>query len=171
AMMGTLRCDHPDIEEFVDAKRDPTALRNFNVSVQVTDELMKAVEADADWPLCFPVDEQDAVGETKRLRWPGRDGEVACRIARRIRARDLWRRVMDAAYDSAEPGVLFVDRINAVNNLYYREHITSTNPCGEIPLPAYGACDLGSINLAVFVREPFTRSAALDYDAIERIVP
>ena len=171
AMMGTLRCDHPDVEEFVDAKRDPTALRNFNVSVQVTDELMQAVEADAGWPLCFPADEEDAGGETKRLRWPGRDGEVPCRIVRRVGARELWRRIMDAAYDSAEPGVLFVDRINAVNNLYYREHITSTNPCGEIPLPAYGACDLGSINLAAFVREPFTRSAALDIEAIERIVP
>jgi len=171
AMMGTLRCDHPDIEEFVDAKRDPRALRNFNVSVQVTEELMKAVEADADWPLCFPADAHDGDGETKRVRWSGRAFEVPCRIVRRVRARALWQRIMDAAYDSAEPGVLFVDRINAVNNLHYCEHITSTNPCGEIPLPAYGACDLGSINLAVFVREPFTRSAALDLEAIERIVP
>lgn len=171
AMMGTLRCDHPDIEEFVDAKRDPAALRNFNVSVQVTDELMQAVEADADWALCFPADEHDGDVETKRLRWPGRSDEVPCCIVRRVRARELWQRIMDAAYDSAEPGVLFVDRINAANNLYYREHITSTNPCGEIPLPAYGACDLGSINLAAFVREPFARSASLDFDAIERVVP
>src|SRR5690606_8704716 len=94
AMMGTLRCDHPDIEEFVDAKRDPRALRNFNVSVQVTEDLMKAVEADADWPLCFPVDGHDEPrGETKRVRWPGRDSEVPCRIVRRVRARELWQRI------------------------------------------------------------------------------
>jgi len=171
AMMGTLRCDHPDVEEFVDAKRDAAALRNFNVSVQITDELMAAVAADREWELCFPADEHSAGGETKLLRWPGRDSELPCRVWRRVPARSLWRRIMDAAYDSAEPGVLFVDRINAVNNLHYREHITSTNPCGEIPLPAYGACDLGSINLAAFVRQPFTPSAALDDDAIERIVP
>jgi len=172
AMMGTLRCDHPDVEEFIDAKRDPTALRNFNVSVQVTDELMAAVAADAEWPLCFPLDGGETVaGETRRLRWPGRDSEVPCRVVRRVSARALWKRIIDAAYDSAEPGVLFVDRINAVNNLYYCEHITTTNPCGEIPLPAYGACDLGSINLATFVREPFTRSARLDIEAIEEIVP
>lgn len=172
AMMGTLRCDHPDVAEFVDAKRDAAALRNFNVSVQVTGALLEAVEQDASWALCFPEDpDEPPGGETKLLSWPGRDGPVPCRIVRRLPARELWRRIMDAAYDSAEPGVLFVDRINAANNLHYCEHITSTNPCGEIPLPAYGACDLGSINLAQFVREPFTRSAALDHDAIARIVP
>jgi len=172
AMMGTLRCDHPDIEEFIDAKRDARALRNFNVSVQVTDGLMAAVAADAEWPLCFPIDDDGtSAGETRRVRWPGRDREVECRILRRVPARALWKRIIDAAYDSAEPGVLFVDRINAVNNLYYREHITTTNPCGEIPLPAYGACDLGSINLAAFVREPFTRAARLDLEAIEELVP
>src|SRR5690606_34088151 len=145
-----------------DAKREAAALRNFNVSVQVTDALMDAVQRDAQWALCFPEDDSEpSGGETKMLRWSGRDGETACRVMRRLPARELWRRIMDAAYDSAEPGVLFVDRINAVNNLYYCEHITSTNPCGEIPLPAYGACDLGSINMAAFVRAPFTRSAAL----------
>jgi ribonucleoside-diphosphate reductase alpha chain len=167
AMMGTLRADHPDIETFIDAKRERGALTNFNVSVQVSDALMDAVAADSPWPLCFPADEDTGL-PTRPLRWPGYDGDVRCAIHRELPARALWRRIMDAAYDSAEPGVLFVDRINRQNNLWYRETITSTNPCGEIPLPPHGACDLGSLNLAAFVREPFAQSARLDHDAIER---
>ncbi len=170
AMMGTLRCDHPDIEEFIDAKRRAGALTNFNLSVQVTDELMAAVEADDEFALCFPADGVPEAGDVKHVRWPGCAAKVPCRIVRRLPARALWRRIMSAAYDSAEPGVLFVDEINRSNNLHYCEHITSTNPCGEVPLPPNGACDLGSVNLCAFVREPFSPRAAIDLEALERTV-
>ena len=166
AMMGTLRCDHPDIETFVDAKREAAALRNFNLSVQVTDTFMQAVEAGSDWPLAFPAESADAA-DTVTTSWPGHDGPTLCRVWRRVDARALWRRIMDAAYDTAEPGVLFVDRINRANNLRYREHLTTTNPCGEIPLPANGACTLGSLNLTAFVERPFSERAELDIRGIE----
>ena len=171
AMMGTLRCDHPDIETFVDAKRDPRELRNFNVSVLVHDALIDAVDRDADWPLVFPVDHlspEDLARYPERLerRWSGRARPVQCAVIRRLPARALWDRIMRANYDTAEPGVLFVDRINGENNLAYREWISATNPCGEIPLPAFGACDLGSLNLTAFVREPFSGRAWLDRDAL-----
>ena len=148
AMMATLRCDHPDIEAFVDAKRDAARLRNFNLSVLVTDAFMRAVKEDSDWSLAF-------------------DGQVF----RTLKAKALWERIMRATYDYAEPGVIFIDRVNARNNLYYCETIHSTNPCGEQPLPPYGACLLGSINVAALVRHPFTPDAALDMAALERLVP
>lgn len=141
AMMATLRCDHPDVEAFVDAKREPGALTNFNLSVQVTDDFVEAVDRGVDWPLVF-------------------EGGVF----RSVPARALWDRILRAAYDHAEPGVLFVDRINRLNNLWYREHLTATNPCGEVPLPPYGTCDLGSLNLVRFVRDPFSPDARLDLD-------
>lgn len=144
AMMATLRCDHPDILEFVEAKRDPALLRHFNLSVLVSDAFMAALDQDADWPLSFP---------------PGRG-------VGSVRARALWERIMRANYASAEPGVIFIDRVNRLNNLWYEETISATNPCGEIPLPPYGACDLGSINLTRFVRAPFTPDAVLDLAAI-----
>ncbi len=144
AMMATLRCDHPDIETFVDAKRDPAVLRHFNLSVQVSDAFMAAVAEDRDWPLVFP-------------------GHAD---ARTVKARELWQRILRAAYDTAEPGVLFVDTINRDNTLADRETLTATNPCGEIPLPPYGACDLGSLNLAAFVASPFAADARLDLDAL-----
>jgi ribonucleoside-diphosphate reductase alpha chain len=165
AMMATLRCDHPDIGQFIDAKRTPGELRHFNLSVLVTDELVRAVRAGADWPLVFPAGDDEPDGERLLRRWSGADAEVPCRVHARVPARDLWERLMRATYDNAEPGVLFVDRVNRLNNLWYREQISATNPCGELPLPPYGACDLGSINLAAFVREPFTPRAALDLDA------
>jgi len=175
AMMATLRCDHPDIEEFVTAKQEAGQLTRFNLSVQVTDAFMEAVAADGDWPLVFPEDAlhpDDPDGEGRVWRhWPGYDGEVACRVVRTVSARELWDRITRATYDAAEPGVLFVDRVNARNNLRYREHITASNPCGEEPLPPYGACNLGSINLAAFVREPFTERARLDQSAIAELVP
>ena len=146
AMMATLRCDHPDIEAFVDAKRDPAALRHFNLSVQVSDAFMAAVENDRDWPLVFPAGDPTPV--------------------RTVRARRLWQRVLRAAYDTAEPGVLFVDKINRDNTLHDRETLTATNPCGEIPLPPYGACDLGSLDLASFVVSPFAADARLDLDGL-----
>jgi ribonucleoside-diphosphate reductase alpha chain len=147
AMMATMRCDHPDIEAFIAAKREPGRLRNFNLSVLMTDAFMAAVEADADWDLVF-------AGTTYRT----------------LRARALWDSVMRATYDYAEPGVLFIDRINQRNNLYYCETIHSTNPCAEQPLPPYGACLLGSINLATLVRDPFTPTARLDEDALTDLV-
>ncbi|GLK52280.1 adenosylcobalamin-dependent ribonucleoside-diphosphate reductase [Maricaulis virginensis] len=171
AMMATLRCDHPDIETFIDAKREPGQLRHFNLSVLVSDAFMEAVRTDGDWLLVFPSTGQKARGETVVRPWSGAPEPVPCRILRRIRARDLWARITDTAYDTAEPGVLFVDRINRLNNLAYCECITATNPCGEIPLPPYGACDLGSINLTRFVQHPFTPRARLDTGAIEAIVP
>ncbi|MGF1609403.1 MAG: adenosylcobalamin-dependent ribonucleoside-diphosphate reductase [Kiloniellales bacterium] len=148
AMMATLRCDHPDIEAFVEAKREPGRLRMFNLSVLATDDFMQAVREDAPWPLVFN-------GTTYRV----------------VQARDLWDRIMHATYDSAEPGVIFIDRINRLNNLYYCEEIFASNPCGEQPLPPYGACLLGSINLARLVREPFTPQAALDMAQLEALVP
>ncbi len=169
AMMATLRCDHPDIEEFVDAKREPGRLTRFNLSVQVTDTFVQAVRADADWPLVFPDEDPGSGGgadERLRREWPGRTGRVPCRVLRRVGARALWHRILRAAYDTGEPGVLFVDRINATNNLGYCERISATNPCGELPLPPYGACDLGSLNLVRFVRNPFGPSASFDWEAL-----
>ncbi len=148
AMMATLRCDHPDIEAFVDVKRDPARLRMFNVSVLVTDAFMKAVKDDADWPLVFG-------GKTFRT----------------VKAKALWERIMRATYEVAEPGVIFIDRVNRRNNLHYCETIQATNPCGEQPLPPHGACLLGSVNLAALVKNPFTPQATLDMDALERVVP
>ncbi|HEY1720056.1 MAG TPA: adenosylcobalamin-dependent ribonucleoside-diphosphate reductase [Magnetospirillaceae bacterium] len=139
AMMATLACDHPDIEAFIDAKREPGRLRMFNLSVLVTDPFMAAVKADEAWQLKF-------------------DGTVY----RTVAARDLWDRIMRSTYAFAEPGVIFIDRINRKNNLWYCEHIHATNPCGEQPLPPYGTCLLGSINLARLVSEPFTEKAHID---------
>jgi len=147
AMMATLRCDHPDIEAFISAKSDPARLRMFNMSVLVTDPFMDAVKADAPWELVF-------------------DG----RVYHTVQARDLWNKIMRATYDYAEPGVIFIDRINAENNLSYAETIAATNPCGEQPLPPYGACLLGSVNLARLVLDPFTEEAALDTSALEDLV-
>jgi ribonucleoside-diphosphate reductase alpha chain len=143
AMMGCLRIDHPDIEALIDAKRDPVRLRNFNVSVLVPDAFMAALAADADWALVF--------GET---------------VHRTVRARDLWERLMRATYDCAEPGVIFVDRVNQANNLAHCETISASNPCGEQMLPPYGACLLGSLNLARLVERKFEDDAALDEVAL-----
>jgi len=167
AMMATLRCDHPDIEIFVDAKRDPAVLRHFNLSVQVSDAFMAAVEGNRDWPLVFPVHEGEPIGgDVVERRWTGSAAPVPCRVLRTVKARELWQRILHAAYDTAEPGVLFVDQINRENNLHDREMLTATNPCGEIPLPPYGACDLGSLNLVAFVASPFAADARLDLDAL-----
>ncbi len=171
AMMATLRCDHPDIEAFIDAKRTPGTLSNFNLSVLASDAFMQAVAADGAWPLVFPVEglggsEHRAGREIVAREWPGYDGPTPCLVLREVPARDLWQRMMRATYDTAEPGVLFIDRINRDNNLGHRERISATNPCGEIPLPPYGACNLGSLNLARFVRQPFSDGAHLDLPAL-----
>jgi ribonucleoside-diphosphate reductase alpha chain len=167
AMMATLRCDHPDILTFIRAKQTSGELRNFNLSVLVTDELMRAVDDDAEWPLVFPIEDAADLGdETVMRRWSGGLEPVPCRVHRRVPARALWDELMRATYDYAEPGVLFIDRINRSNTLWYREQISATNPCGELPLPPYGACDLGSINVTAFVRDEFTDRASLDLDAL-----
>ena len=147
AMMATMRCDHPDIEDFIGAKQDAARLRMFNMSVLVTDAFMAAVKADGSWDLHF-------------------DGKVY----HTIQARDLWNRIMKATYEYAEPGVIFIDRINAANNLSYVEQIAATNPCGEQPLPPYGACLLGSINLARLVSDPFSDAAHIDEAALDTLV-
>ncbi len=174
AMMATLRCDHPDIEAFIHAKRDSRELRHFNISVLVTDAFMEAMRRNASWPLVFPAEELNGVpglaDEIIERQWSGRLEPVPCRVVRRVAARELWAQLMRATYDYAEPGVLFIDRINRLNNLWYRERNSATNPCGEVPLPPYGACDLGSVNLTGFVEEPFTDRARLDMDGIREVV-
>ena len=147
AMMATMRCDHPDVEAFIEAKKDPARLRMFNLSVLVTDPFMDAVKADGPWELVF-------------------DG----RVYRTVQARDLWNKIMRNTYDFAEPGVIFIDRINKANNLGYAETIAATNPCGEQPLPPYGACLLGSINMATLVTAPFTAEAEMDPKALDDLV-
>ncbi|MEM7269813.1 MAG: adenosylcobalamin-dependent ribonucleoside-diphosphate reductase [Pseudomonadota bacterium] len=147
AMMATMRCDHPDIEDFIEAKRDASRLRMFNVSVLATDPFMAAVKTDADWDLVF-----------------------GGKVYRTIKARVLWDRMMQATYDVAEPGVIFIDRINKQNPLNYVETIAATNPCGEQPLPPYGACLLGSVNLAQMVVQSFEVGAAIDERALETLV-
>ncbi len=147
AMMATLRCDHPDIEDFITAKSDAARLRMFNMSVLITDPFMEAVKEDADWHLVFE-------GKTFKT----------------VSARGLWDQIMQATYDYAEPGVIFIDRINNANNLNYCETIAATNPCGEQPLPPYGACLLGSINLARLVVDPFEATAQLDEDLLKSLV-
>lgn len=146
AMMATMRCDHPDIEEFIAAKRQAGRLRNFNLSVLVTDGFMDAVKKQEEWPLVF-------------------EG----RIYRHVPAAALWERIMRATYDYAEPGVIFIDRVNAENNLSYCETIGCTNPCGEQPLPPYGACLLGSLNLTRFVAAPFNPEAQIDEEELTRV--
>jgi len=168
AMMATLRCDHPDIEEFIDAKRDVKALRNFNLSVLVTDELMAAIEGDHKWPLRLPSETRSRPAAESSSPGFGKGGAA---IVRLVSARDLWQRIVDATYDCAEPGVLFVDRVNRRNNLYYCEQISATNPCGEVPLPPHGVCILGSLNLTAFVRDAFSPRAKLDFVALEQTVP
>ena len=147
AMMATLRCDHPDIEDFITAKSDAARLRMFNMSVLITDPFMEAVKEDADWHLVF-------AGKTFKA----------------VSARGLWDQIMQATYDYAEPGVIFIDRINNANNLNYCETIAATNPCGEQPLPPYGACLLGSINLARLVVDPFEGTAQLDEELLKGLV-
>ncbi|WP_323785224.1 adenosylcobalamin-dependent ribonucleoside-diphosphate reductase [Thalassovita sp.] len=147
AMMATMRCDHPDIEDFITAKSDSARLRMFNLSVLITDDFMTAVKADGPWELKFG----DKVYHT-------------------LQARDLWNKIMQSTYDFAEPGVIFIDRINKANNLSYCETIAATNPCGEQPLPPYGACLLGSVNLARLVADPFGKGAKLDQDRLDDLV-
>ena len=163
AQMGVLRCDHPDVEAFVHAK-DRGDLRNFNLSIAVTDAFMQIVAADGEWELVHraaPAAEFIAAGACRRA-----DGLW---VYRKLRAVDLWQQIMASTYDHAEPGVVFIDTINRDNNLSYCEVIEATNPCGEEPLPAYGCCDLGSINLTRFVRSPFKSDAEFDFVGLREV--
>jgi len=184
AQMGTFDVSHPDVKEFIRAKRENGRLRQFNLSLLITDGFMQAVEHDQDWPLVFPVhvkeqgdiDLEDASKVVWR-EWPTTenyvmrdDGLVACKIYGHIRARHLWDMIMVSTYDYAEPGFILIDKVNEMNNNWWCEHIRATNPCGEQPLPPYGSCLLGSINLTTFVRDPFGPKARFDWDEYREVV-
>jgi len=184
AQMGTFDVGHPDVKEFISAKREDGRLRQFNLSLLITDEFMHAVQTDGDWPLVFPVhvkeeSEIDLTDPTKVIwrEWPTSrnyvtrdDGLVACKIYNHIRAKRLWDLIMASTYDFAEPGFILIDRVNEMNNNWWCEQIRATNPCGEQPLPPYGACLLGSVNLTKFVRAPFTDKASFDWDEYREVV-
>lgn len=184
AQMGTFDVSHPDAKDFIRAKREDGRLRQFNLSLLITDGFMDAVNNDSDWPLVFPltlkeqgdVDLDDA-GHVVWRDWPTHenyivrdDGLVACKIYGHIRARHLWDMIMVSTYDYAEPGFILIDRVNEMNNNWWCENIRATNPCGEQPLPPYGACLLGSVNLTKFVRRPFTDEAAFDWEEYKEVV-
>ncbi|WP_107330547.1 adenosylcobalamin-dependent ribonucleoside-diphosphate reductase [Metapseudomonas otitidis] len=184
AQMATFDIAHPDVREFIRAKREDGRLRQFNLSLLVTDAFMQAVEQDAEWPLVFPLharelDEVDLDDPAQVLwrDWPihagyqvREDGRVACRIYGRLKARHLWDMVMTSTYDYAEPGFILIDRVNTLNNNWWCEAIRATNPCGEQPLPPYGSCLLGSIDLTRFVDDPFTDQARFDWERFREVV-
>jgi ribonucleoside-diphosphate reductase alpha chain len=184
AQMGTFDVSHPDVKEFIRAKRENGRLRQFNLSLLITDGFMQAVEHDQDWPLVFPVhvkekDELDLNDPATVVwrEWPTHenyvereDGLVACKIYGHIRARHLWDMIMVSTYDYAEPGFILIDKVNEMNNNWWCEHIRATNPCGEQPLPPYGSCLLGSVNLTTFVRDPFGPKARFDWDEYREVV-
>jgi ribonucleoside-diphosphate reductase alpha chain len=186
AQMATFDVGHPDVEEFISAKRADGKLRQFNLSLLITDEFMQAVADSADWPLAFPLTQEqvqqkniDLADPTQVLwrDWPTstgyvcRDnGEVACQIVKTVPAQQLWDSIMRSTYDYAEPGFILIDRVNETNNNWFCENIRATNPCGEQPLPPYGSCLLGSINLTRFVLQPFTEQASFDWDRFGKVV-
>ncbi|HET9033582.1 MAG TPA: adenosylcobalamin-dependent ribonucleoside-diphosphate reductase [Dokdonella sp.] len=184
AQMGTFDVSHPDVKEFIRAKREDGRLRQFNLSLLITDGFMEAVEKDTDWPLVFPIHikEQHEIdlADTDKVIWRDwpthksyvvrEDGLVACKIYSQIRARHLWDMIMVSTYDFAEPGFILIDRVNEMNNNWWCEHIRATNPCGEQPLPPYGSCLLGSVNLTKFVRDPFGPKARFDMEEYREVV-
>ncbi len=183
AQMGTFDISHPDVEEFIRAKREDGRLRQFNLSLLITNEFIEAVNANADWPLVFPVTNKDVMGELKAESviwrdWPviedeytvDDQGRVACEIYRTVKAQYLWDLIMQSTYDFAEPGFILIDMVNQMNNNWWCEDIRATNPCGEQPLPPEGACLLGSINLTKFVINPFTAEAVFDWDRYRKVV-
>ncbi|MDE2346946.1 MAG: adenosylcobalamin-dependent ribonucleoside-diphosphate reductase [Gammaproteobacteria bacterium] len=186
AQMGTFDIGHPDVLEFIRAKRENGRLRQFNLSLLITDEFMKAVKSDGDWKLAFPLSEREYEAERPDLEDPSKfvwrewpytgayvandEGLVACKIYKTLPARRVWDLIMSSTYDFAEPGFILVDRVNEMNNNWWTENIRATNPCGEQPLPPYGSCLLGSVNLTKFVVEPFTEDARFDWDTYRRVV-
>ena len=169
ALMGTLRCDHPDIEAFIAAKTEHGVLSNFNLSVLVSDDFMQAVAANGPWQLIYPAPPASDYSSRSRDSQTA-NPRMAGQVYRRLPARDLWNQMIRAAHATAEPGMLFIDNINRNNNLYYCETISAANPCGEIPLPPHGACDLGSLNLTALVMSPFAASAELDWQKLHHTV-
>jgi len=184
AQMGTFDVSHPDVKDFIRAKREDGRLRQFNLSLLITDGFMQAVENDTDWPLVFPINEKELgdidlsnADEVVWRDWPTHknyivrdDGLVACKVYGHIRARHLWDMIMVSTYDYAEPGFILIDKVNEMNNNWWCENIRATNPCGEQPLPPYGACLLGSINLTKFVRDAFTDRAEFDWEEYKEVV-
>ena len=192
AQMATFDIGHPDVEALIEAKKTPGMLRNFNISLLIPNAFMAALEADADWPLAFPSratppDDGEASKASKASKtskewvwrnfseadpqWTiGRDGRVACQVLRTIRARTLWDRIMRANWERGEPGVIFIDRVNAMNNAWFCEQIRATNPCGEQTLPPHGSCLLGSIDLTRMIRNPWTPQADTDWSGLDRLV-
>ncbi len=186
AQMGTFDIGHPDVLEFIRAKRESGRLRQFNLSLLITREFMEAVKQDADWWLAFPIMAQEAqqdqidLHDASRIvwrEWPttqglivNESGQVACKIYRKIRARRLWDVIMASTYDYAEPGFILIDEVNEMNNNWFCENVQASNPCGEQMLPPYGSCLLGSINLTHFVRNPFTEKARFDGETYREVV-
>jgi ribonucleoside-diphosphate reductase alpha chain len=184
AQMGTFDVSHPDVRDFIRAKREDGRLRQFNLSLLITDGFMQAVEQDADWPLVFPVSDKEITDvdlsnpeQVLWREWPHTqgyvvrdDGLVACKVYGHLKARHLWDMIMVSTYDYAEPGFILIDKVNEMNNNWWCENIRATNPCGEQPLPPYGACLLGSVNLTKFVRDPFTDRARFDWEEYKEVV-
>jgi len=186
AQMGTFDIGHPDVLEFIRAKRENGRLRQFNLSLLVTDEFMKAVKRDGEWTLAFPLGRQEFEAERPDLadstkyvwrEWPytegyvaNDEGLVACKIYKVLPARRVWDVIMSSTYDFAEPGFILIDKVNEMNNNWWTENVRATNPCGEQPLPAYGSCLLGSVNLTKFVVDPFTEDARFDWETYRKVV-
>ncbi len=186
AQMATFDVAHPDVLDFIKAKREDGRLRQFNLSLLVTEDFMQAVKDDIDWPLAFPITEDEAksddldVDDPKQVIWrdwpaPEKylrngDGEVACKVYKILRAQRIWDVIMSSTYDYAEPGFILIDKVNEMNNNWFCENIRATNPCGEQPLPPYGSCLLGSVNLTKCVRDPFTDKSAFDWDEFNKVV-
>jgi ribonucleoside-diphosphate reductase alpha chain len=186
AQMGTFDVSHPDVEEFIRVKREDGRLRQFNLSLLITEEFIKAVREDAEWPLVFPLDpslpesKEADLEDTTQIVWKdwvntdgyltNEEGQVACKVYKVIQARKLWDLIMSSTYDYAEPGFILIDKVNEMNNNWFEENIRATNPCGEQPLPEYGSCLLGSVNLTRFVQKPFTDDAYFDWETFNEVV-
>ena len=186
AQMATFDISHPDVEDFIKVKREDGRLRQFNLSLLITDEFIEAVKADSEWPLVFPLDpslpesKEIDLEDSSKVIWKdwvkkegyltNEEGQVACKVYKTIPARKLWDLIMASTYDYAEPGFILIDKVNEMNNNWFDENIRATNPCGEQPLPEYGSCLLGSVNLTKFVKNPFSDEAEFDWETFREVV-